>query len=100
DVARALAVSSIVFYALFVGGVYALALAAGASGATAVAAGLYAAFAPAWVTHYSLSNDGNYVDLLALGTWALYLCVCWLEDGRQGVTLATLSGLLVGLAFV
>ena len=99
DGARALAVSSIVFYALFVGGVYALALAAGATGPTAVAAGLYAAFAPAWVTHYSLSNDGNYVDLLALGTWALYLCVRWLEDGQHGLTLATLTGFLLGLAF-
>ena len=99
DVARALAVSSIVFYALFVGGLYAMALAAGASQATAVAAGLYGAFAPAWVTHYSLTNDGNYVDVLALGTWALYLCVRWFEDGEHGPTLATLTGLLLGLAF-
>lgn len=99
DVARALAVSSIAFYALFVGGIYSLALAAGASRATAVAAGLYAAFAPAWVTHYSLTNDGNYVDLLALGTWALYLCVRWLGDSENGLTLATLTGLLLGLAF-
>ena len=36
-------------------------------------AGLYAAFSPAFVTRYSLSNDGNYVEVLALGTWALWL---------------------------
>ena len=36
----------------------------------ALVAGLYAAFAPPFVTRYSLSNDGNYVEVLALGTWA------------------------------
>ena len=39
----------------------------------ALAAGLYLAFAPAFVTRYSLSNDGNYVEVLALGTWRR----CW-----------------------
>jgi hypothetical protein len=67
DMPRALALTSIAFYALFVGGLYSLALAAGASEAVALAAGLYGVFAPAWVTHYGLSNDGTYVDLLALG---------------------------------
>src|SRR4029079_4963616 len=99
DMPRALALTSIAFYALFVGGLYSLALAAGASEAVAVAAGLYGVFAPAWVTHYGLSNDGTYVDPLALGTWALYLGVRWLEDAEHGLALAAALGFLLGLGF-
>ena len=99
DPARAFALVSVLFYALFVAGVYRLGLLAG-DGATAVAAGLYAAFAPAYVTHYSLSNDGNYVEVLALGTWALVLAVrWWREEEESRPTLALAAGLLLGLAF-
>src|SRR6266508_4664835 len=39
----------------------------------------------AFVTRYSLSNDGNYVEVLALGTWALWLTARWVsEDGATG----------------
>jgi hypothetical protein len=66
---------------------------------TALAAGLYAAFAPAFVTRYSLSNDGNYVEVLALGTLALVLGVRWARvPERRGPT-ALLIGLVLGLAF-
>ena len=54
---------------------------AGAAGG-ASCAGLYAAFSPAFVTRYSLSNDGNYVEVLALGTWALWLAAR--ADARAG----------------
>ena len=47
----------------------------GATRAAVVAAGLYAAFAPPFVTRYSLSNDGNYVEVLALGTWSLFFAI-------------------------
>ena len=98
DPARAFALVSVVFYALFVAAVYRLGLLA-AHGTTAVAAGLYAAFAPAYVTHYSLSNDGNYVEVLALGTWALVLAIRWWREEESRPTLALAAGLLVGLAF-
>ena len=64
-----------------------------------MAAGLYAAFAPAFVTRYSLSNDGNYVEVLALGTWALLLAARWLREPEASGTLAMATGLLLGLAF-
>lgn len=98
DPARAFALVSVLFYVLFVAAVYKLGLLAG-GGATAVAAGLYAAFAPAYVTHYSLSNDGNYVEVLALGTWALVLAIRWWQEEESRPTLALATGLLLGLAF-
>jgi len=98
DPARAFTLVSVLFYALFVSAVYRLGLLA-ADGTTAVAAGLYAAFAPAYVTHYSLSNDGNYVEVLALGTWALVLAIRWWREEESRPTLALVAGLLLGLAF-
>jgi hypothetical protein len=68
-------------------------------GTTAVAAGLYAAFAPAFVTHYSLSNDGNYVEVLALGALALLLTAQWLRQPGDRTPLALAIGVLLGLAF-
>ena len=98
DPARAFALVSVLFYALFVAAVYRLGLLA-SGGATAVAAGVYAAFAPAYVTHYSLGNDGNYVEVLALGTWALVLAIRWWQEEESRPTLALATGLLLGLAF-
>jgi hypothetical protein len=99
DPARAFALVSVAFYAGFVAALYRLALLAGGSGWSAMAAGLYAAFAPAFVTRYSLSNDGNYVEVLALGAWALVTAARWgrEEEGAHRLSLAT--GILLGLAF-
>ena len=103
DPARAFALASVLFYLAFVAGLHGLARLASGTGA-ALLAGLYAAFAPAFVTRYSLSNDGNYVEVLALGTWALWLTARWAnEDRATGAggrpTLALAAGLLLGLAF-
>jgi len=105
DTPRAFTLASVLFYALFVAALFRLALLAAAcrgpraAGGIAVLAGLYAAFAPAFVTRYSLSNDGNYVEVLALGTWALWLAARWVDQPRDGSALALLGGLLLGLAF-
>jgi hypothetical protein len=101
DPARAFALVSVFLYVVFVAAVYRLArLAAPAGRWTALAAGLYLAFAPAFITRYSLSNDGNYVEVLALGTWALLLAARWLESGEPPAPAsATVAGILVGLAF-
>src|SRR4029079_15287008 len=64
-----------------------------------LAAGLYAAFSPAFVTRYSLSNDGNYVEVLALGTWALVLALRWADEPARRAHYALATGLLLGLAF-
>lgn len=105
DAPRAFALVSVLFYAAFVAALYRLAVAtSGAGGGRGVAfagtaAGLYAAFSPAFVTRYSLSNDGNYVEVLALGTWALVLALRWAQERAARAERAFAIGLLVGLAF-
>lgn len=98
DAPRAFALASLGFYALFVAAVFHLGAAVGGK-AVGLLAGLYLAFSPAYVTRYSLSNDGNYVEVLALGSWALVLAVPWIEAPRARPTLAVLAGLLLGLGF-
>jgi len=99
DPARAFALVSVGFYAAFVAALYLLAMLAGGTGWSALAAGLYAAFAPAFVTRYSLSNDGNYVEVLALGTWALVAAARWRREDQAAEPLGFACGLLLGLAF-
>ena len=100
DPACAFALVSVLFYALFVAGVCRLAARPRHTKAVVLAAGLYAAFAPPFVTRYSLSNDGNYVEVLGLGTWALVLAVRWVEGpGSARRTVAFVAGILLGLAF-
>jgi hypothetical protein len=98
ETVRAFALASVLFYALFVAAVYRLGWQAGGPGA-ALGAGLYSAFSPTFVTQYSLSNDGNYVEVLALGTWALLLAARWLDEPRGRPTLALLIGLVLGVGF-
>jgi len=98
DPARAFALVSVVFYLAHVAGLFRLALLA-AGPRAALLAGLYAAFSPAFVTRYSLSNDGNYVEVLALGTWALWLAVRWTREEDARARLAFAAGLLLGLGF-
>ncbi|HEY3119491.1 MAG TPA: hypothetical protein VGL15_02635 [Vicinamibacteria bacterium] len=102
DPARAFALVSVLFYAAFVAAVYRLALLACGERAekarVALAAGLYLAFAPPFLTRYSLSNDGNYVEALAFGAWALVAAERWGAVPRSRLTVAGGIGLLLGLA--
>jgi hypothetical protein len=98
DLPRAFALASVLFYCLFVAAAFLLAERAWRRSDLASAAGLYLAFAPAFVTRYSLSNDGNYVEVLALGTAALLAVVAW-EDDRSRDALVLVAGVLLGLAF-
>jgi hypothetical protein len=103
DGPRAFALASLAFYLVFVAAAYGLALRVGAAGGAgswvALGTGLYLAFSPPYVTRYSLSNDGNYVEVLALGTLSLLLAVRWLEEPHARGTLALCAGVLLGLAF-
>jgi hypothetical protein len=98
DPARAFALASVGFYLAYVAGLFRLALLV-AGPRAALLAGLYAAFSPAFVTRYSLSNDGNYVEVLALGTWALWLAARWTRETGARARLALAAGLLLGLGF-
>lgn len=99
DASRAFALVSVGFYALFVAAVFRLtALAVPGSAFAPRLAGLYLAFPPTFVTRYSLSNDGNYVEVLALGACVLVLAVRWVA-GERRPSVASAIGLLLGLAF-
>jgi len=102
-IVRGFTLASLGFYAAFVAALYALGTRLDAQtrghGRTALAAGLWAAFAPTFVTQYSLSNDGNYVEVLALGTWALFLVARFVDEPGRRPRLALACGLLLGLAF-
>ncbi|HSD67471.1 MAG TPA: glycosyltransferase family 39 protein [Vicinamibacteria bacterium] len=98
DPARAFALVSVLFYLAYVAGLFRLALLV-AGPRAALLAGLYAAFSPPFLTRYSLSNDGNYVEVLALGTWALWLALRGTQEEEARPRLAFAAGLLLGLAF-
>jgi hypothetical protein len=98
DPARAFALLSVAFYAAFVAGLHRLTLRLFGE-RTALLAGLYAAFAPVSVTRYSLNNDGTYIEVLALGVWALWLLVRWTDEAEPRPLLALAAGLLLGVAF-
>jgi hypothetical protein len=95
---RALTLVSVLFYVAFVAAAFRLGLAA-AGARPAFYAALYAAFPPTFVNWYSLSNDGNYVEVLALGSWALWLTLRLLDaETPQRPALGVGVGLLLGLA--
>jgi hypothetical protein len=98
DMPQAFTLASVGFYLLFVAALFRLGLLLGGA-RVALLAGLYGAFAPTFVTQYSLSNDGNYVEVLALGTWTLVLATRYLDDRAARPALALAMGLLLGLAF-
>lgn len=99
DPAVAFALASLGFYLAYVAGVHALGRLVG-DRRTATWAALYAALAPAFVTQYSLSNDGNYVEVLACGAWALVCVGAWLRsqsDAPGPSRLLLAAGLFLGL---
>jgi hypothetical protein len=98
DPARAFALVSVLFYLAYVAGLHRLGLLV-AGPRVAVLAGLYASFSPAFLTRYSVSNDGNYVEVLALGTWAIWLAARWTRETDHRPLLALGAGWLLGLAF-
>jgi hypothetical protein len=100
DPARSFALVSVSFYGAFVAGVFVLGLRVeGGAVRVARAAGLFAAFAPAFVTRYSVSNDGNYVEVLALGAWALVLAIDGMARPFRTIATPLAIGVLLGLAF-
>ncbi|MBN2370201.1 MAG: hypothetical protein JXO72_06915 [Vicinamibacteria bacterium] len=101
DAPRAFALTSTFFYVLFVAAVCRLAgfLDQTKTRISLLAAGLLVAFAPPFITRYSLSNDGNYVEVLALGAWALVLACLFAQNQARRPHRALAAGVLLGLAF-
>jgi hypothetical protein len=107
DPAVAFALASMLFYLAFVAATCLLASSAGREAGLdergalhlLLASGLYLAFSPPYLTRYSLSNDGNYVEVLGLGTWALLLAVRLVGDQTLRPLAALGTGILLGLAF-
>ena len=98
DPARAFALVSVAIYALYVAGLYRLTLWF-FGGRAALLGGLYVAFSPVGLTRYSLSNDGTYIEMLALGVFALWLVARWADEAEPQPLLVGAAGLLLGLAF-
>jgi hypothetical protein len=98
DPARAFALYSVLVYAVFVAGLFRL-TAWLFGGRAAVIAGIYAVFPPVFLNRFSLSNDGTYVELLALGAWVLWLAARWTQEERHQTVLALAVGVLIGLGF-
>jgi Dolichyl-phosphate-mannose-protein mannosyltransferase len=65
----------------------------------ATCAGLYVVFAPGFLTAWGMGNEGNYPDVLALGTLMLYLGNRFLKDELDGIVSAFWMGVLGGVAF-
>jgi hypothetical protein len=67
--------------------------------AESAGAALYVVFAPGFLTAWGMGNEGNYPDVLALGTLMLALGARYLSDEIDGVRAAFWLGVLGGLAF-
>ena len=65
----------------------------------AAGAALYIVFAPGFLTAWGMGNEGNYPDVLALGTLMLALGSRYLADEIDGVPASFWMGLLGGIAF-
>ena len=64
-----------------------------------IAAALYIVFAPGFLTAWGMGNEGNYPDVLALGTLMLALGFRFLKDEVGGLTAGFWIGVLGGVAF-
>ncbi len=67
--------------------------------AEAILAALYIVFAPGFLTAWGMGNEGNYPDVLALGTLMLALGFRFLKDEIDGRSAAFWIGVLGGIAF-
>jgi hypothetical protein len=67
--------------------------------AESVAASLYVIFSPGFLTAWGMGNEGNYPDVLALGTLSLVLAFRFLKDESDSQAPPFWMGFLGGLAF-
>ncbi len=98
DPVTAFALAAALVYGAFSGAVYLLGRTM-APRAESAAAALYIVFAPGFLTAWGMGNEGNYPDVLALGTLSLVLAFRFLKDEIEGPSAAFWIGVLGGVAF-
>jgi hypothetical protein len=98
DPVAAFALSAALVYGALTGAVYLLSRTL-APRAESIAAALYVVFAPGFLTAWGMGNEGNYPDVLALGTLMLALAFRLLKDEMKDSRAALWIGILGGLAF-
>ncbi len=98
DPVTSFALAAALVYGALTGAVY-LSSRAVAPPAESIAAALYIVFAPGFLTAWGMGNEGNYPDVLALGTLMLALGFRFLKDEVDGLTAGFWIGVLGGVAF-
>ena len=92
------AAAAALIYALFTAAIYRLARTV-VSRAEASVAAVYVIAAPGFLTAWGMGNEGNYVDVMLLGTLMLAIAARWMRGGGAGFSEAFWIGVLGGLAF-
>ncbi len=85
-------------YALFTAAIYRLARTVVPRAEASVAA-IYVIAAPGFLTAWGMGNEGNYVDVMLLGTMMLAIAARWMRGDAAGFSEAFWIGVLGGLAF-
>jgi hypothetical protein len=98
DPVTCFAIAAALVYGALTGAVYLLSRTV-APRAESIAAALYVVFAPGFLTAWGMGNEGNYPDVLALGTLMLALGFRFLKDEIDGLTAGFWIGILGGIAF-
>jgi hypothetical protein len=92
------ALAAALVYGLLTGALYVLSRTL-APPAESAAAALYIVFAPGFLTAWGMGNEGNYPDVLAIGTLMLVLAFRFLNDDIDGGPASFWTGVLGGVAF-
>jgi len=98
DPVTSFALAAALVYGAVTGAVYLLSRTV-APRAESIAAALYIVFAPGFLTAWGMGNEGNYPDVLALGTLMLALGFRFLKGEVDGRSTAFWIGVLGGVAF-
>jgi hypothetical protein len=98
DPVIAFALAAALVYGALTGAVYLLSRSV-SNRVESIGAALYVVFAPGFLTAWGMGNEGNYPDVLALGTFMLVLAFRFLKDEVDPRSAAFWMGFLGGVAF-
>jgi hypothetical protein len=83
DLALLVVIASVLLWTIFVAAAISLGRRMGGA-VPGLVAGLFAALSPRFATIFSVSNVGEYPDVLGLGTWAMAWAAMLLAEDRRG----------------